>query len=104
MALATPGSLAPRPCVRPFTLPLLRSRLTFLLHRSVAALNVKDISEVDWASFDDPALKPHGPKNLHDRWRSLSRKAQKRLLKADDSLEYDHAGAVPLYISLSREK
>jgi hypothetical protein len=46
---------------------------------SVAALKVKDVSEIHWENVGDANLQRHGSKNLRDRWRRLRIKAAKQL-------------------------
>ncbi|SCV72615.1 BQ2448_4152 [Microbotryum intermedium] len=54
-------------------------------------LKVKDESEIQSWAFDDPVLKYHSAKALHDRWNRLLKQALKALNGQDDSKGYTYA-------------
>ncbi|KDE03483.1 hypothetical protein MVLG_06045 [Microbotryum lychnidis-dioicae p1A1 Lamole] len=76
--------------------PKLGRRLTLPEHRSnlvhaLKDLKVKDESEIQSWDFDDPTLKHHSAKTLHDRWTRLLKRALKALKKEDDKKDYSYA-------------
>ncbi|SCZ92599.1 BZ3500_MvSof-1268-A1-R1_Chr5-2g08017 [Microbotryum saponariae] len=75
---------------RLLTLPEHRSNLVHALKD----LKVKDESEIQSWDFDDPTLKQHSAKTLHDRWTRLLKRALKALKREDDRKDYSYADKV----------
>ncbi|GAA6061117.1 hypothetical protein JCM10212_006148 [Sporobolomyces blumeae] len=53
-----------------------------LIH-AVAAMKEKHEADIDWTAISAPSLKPHGPKNLRDRFRYLRESASIDLRERD---------------------
>lgn len=69
---------------------LVADSFLFLDFASVAALKVKDGSEIDWDDVGDVHMQRHGNKNLRDRWRRLRMNAEEEL-GGEGSHEITHA-------------